>query len=163
MPALFINSKSPGVPINPYGITGTLSDDRDDVRVNFRREKLEQLPVQQIQNASFKPAFLLNHVRRAKSAFGDLNAKPTRPVFLKLHFPNAMFSSARSVPHQRHETRVTTTKRATQKVRVSQVSIASGSQQRVVRACAQQRRETRILKPKCDSRICSTEHELCVS
>ena len=51
-----------------------------------------------MQNASLKPAFLLNHVRHAKSAFGDLNAKPTRSVFLKLYFPNATFSSARSVP-----------------------------------------------------------------
>jgi len=75
-----------------------LNDDRDDVRVNYRREKLEQLPVQQIQNARLKPASLLNHVRSTKSAFGDLNAKPTRPAFLKLHFPNAMFSSARSAP-----------------------------------------------------------------
>ena len=74
--------------------------------VNYRREKLEQLPVQQIQNAGLKPPLLLNHVRRvkpafflnhdkcAKSAFGDLNAKPTRPTFLKLHFPNATFSNS---------------------------------------------------------------------
>ena len=48
MPVLFHSSRSPGVPINPYGITGTLSNDRDDVRVNYKREKLEQLPVQQI-------------------------------------------------------------------------------------------------------------------
>jgi len=41
MPVLFHSSRSPGVPINPYGITGTLSDDRDDVRVNYRREKLK--------------------------------------------------------------------------------------------------------------------------
>ena len=46
MPVPFLSSRSPGVPINPYGVTGTLSDDRDDVRVNFRREKLEQLSVQ---------------------------------------------------------------------------------------------------------------------
>ena len=43
MPALFLSSRSPGVPINPYGVTGTLSDDRDDVRVNYRREKLVKL------------------------------------------------------------------------------------------------------------------------
>ena len=91
-----------GVPINPYDVTGTLSDDRDDVRVNYKREKLEQLPVQQIQNASLKHTFLLNHVRRAKFAFGDVNVKPTRPAFLKLHFPNATFSSARSIPFFRH-------------------------------------------------------------
>ena len=29
------------VPINPYGVIGTLSDDRDDVHVNYRCEKLE--------------------------------------------------------------------------------------------------------------------------
>ena len=87
MPVLFLSSRSPGVPINPYGVTGTLSDDRDDVRVNCRRKKLEQLPVQHMQNASLKPAFFLNHDKRAKSAFGDLIAKPTRPTFLKLYFP----------------------------------------------------------------------------
>ena len=88
----------PQFQVNPYGVTETLNVDRDDVRVNYKREKLEQLPVQQIQNASLKPAFLLNHDKRAMSAFGDLNAKPTRPVFLKLHFPNATFSSARAMP-----------------------------------------------------------------
>jgi len=98
MPVLFLSSRSPGVPINPYGVTRTLSDDRDDACINYRREKLEQLPVQQIQNASLKPAFFLNLVRCAKSTFGDLNVKPTRPAFLKLHFPNAIFSSARAVP-----------------------------------------------------------------
>ena len=47
MPVLFLSSRSPGVPINPYGVTGMLSDDRDGVRVNYRREKLEQLSAQQ--------------------------------------------------------------------------------------------------------------------
>ena len=41
-----LSAKLPGVPINPYGVTETLSDDRDDMRVNYRRENLEQLPVQ---------------------------------------------------------------------------------------------------------------------
>ena len=47
-----------------------LNDDRDGVRVNYRYKKLEQLPVQQMQNVRLKPASLLNHIRRAKSAFG---------------------------------------------------------------------------------------------
>ena len=75
-----------------------LNVDGGNARVNYRRKKLEQLSIQQIQNARFKPASLLSYVRGAKSAFGELNAKLKRLVFLKLHFPNAMFSSARSVP-----------------------------------------------------------------
>jgi len=90
------------VPNNPYGVTRMLNVDRDDTRVNYRRKKLEQLSVQQsvqqIQNARLKLASLLNYVRRAKSAFGDLNVKPTRLAFLKLLFPSATFSIARSVP-----------------------------------------------------------------
>ena len=68
------------------------------MHVNYRREKLEQLPVQQIRNVRLKPASLLNHFRRVKSVFGDLNAKLIRLPFLKLHFPNATFNSARSIP-----------------------------------------------------------------
>ena len=65
---------------------------------------------------------------------------------------------------QRHETRVSTTKHGTQKVRVSQVSLTKcRNQQREVRVYAQQRRETRVLKPKRDSHVCSIECELCVS
>ena len=82
MPIPFLSTKLPGVAINSYGVTEMLSDDRDGVRVNYRREKLEQLSVQQIQDTRFKPASLLNHVRHAKSAFGN---------------PNAIISSARSV------------------------------------------------------------------
>jgi len=102
VPVLFLSSRSPGVPSNPYDVTGTMNDDRDDVCVNYRRDKLKQLPVQQIQNASLKPAFLLNHVRSVKSTFGDQNAKPTRPAFLKLHFLNTKFSSARAMLLLRH-------------------------------------------------------------
>jgi len=101
-PVIFLSPRLPGVPNNPYGITGMLNVDRDDARVNYRRRKLEQLSVQQsvqwIQNARLKLASLLNYVRCAKSAFGDLNTKPTRLEFLRLYFPNAMFSSAKSVP-----------------------------------------------------------------
>ena len=55
MPVIFLSPRSPGVSSNPYGITGTLNDDRDDVGVNYKRKKLEQLPVQQIQNTRLKP------------------------------------------------------------------------------------------------------------
>ena len=48
MPIPFLSTKLPGVPINPYGVTGMLSDDRDGVHVNNRREKLEQLSAQQM-------------------------------------------------------------------------------------------------------------------
>ena len=98
MPALFLSSRLPRVPNNPYGVTETLNIDRDDARVNYRRKKLEELSVQQIQNVRLKPASLLSYVRRVKSAYGDQNAKPNRLAFLRLHFPNATFSSARSVP-----------------------------------------------------------------
>ena len=93
---LFLSSRLLEVPNNPYGVIATLNVDRDDARVNYRRKKLEQLSVQQsiqqIQNARLKLASLLNYVRCAKSAFGDLNTKPTRLAFLKLHFLNATFS-----------------------------------------------------------------------
>ena len=46
MPIPFLSAKLLGIPINPYGITGMLSDDRNGVRVNYRREKLEQLSSQ---------------------------------------------------------------------------------------------------------------------
>ena len=55
MPILFLSSRLPGVPSNPYGVTGTLNVDRDDVRVNYRRKKLEQLSVQQIHNTRLMP------------------------------------------------------------------------------------------------------------
>jgi len=101
-PVLFLSSRLPGVPNNPYGVTETQNVDRDDARVNYRRKKVEQLSVQQyvqrIQNAKLKPASLLNHVRCAKSAFGDLNVKLRRPAFLELHFPNATFNNVRFVP-----------------------------------------------------------------
>ena len=97
MPIPFLRSRSPGVPINPYGVTGMLSNDRDNVRVNHRHENLEQLFVQQIQDVRFKPASLLNHVRHAKSAFGNPNAKPNGLAFLKFHFPNVTISRTRSV------------------------------------------------------------------
>ena len=41
---LFLSTRSSGVPFNLHDVTGTLNDDRDDVRVNY---KLEQLTVQQ--------------------------------------------------------------------------------------------------------------------
>ena len=65
---------------------------------------------------------------------------------------------------QRHETRVSTIKRETQKVLISQVSLARcNNQQREVRVSSQQRRETRVSKPKCDSCVWPTECELHVS
>ena len=48
MPVLCLSSRLWGVPSNLYGVTGMLSVDRDDVRVNYRRKKLEQPSVQQI-------------------------------------------------------------------------------------------------------------------
>ena len=48
MPTLFLSSRLPGVPNNPYGVTGALNVDKDDARVNYRHKKLEQPTVQQI-------------------------------------------------------------------------------------------------------------------
>ena len=39
-PVLFLSPRLPGVPNNPYGVTGTLNVDRDNARVNYRRTKL---------------------------------------------------------------------------------------------------------------------------
>ena len=68
------------------------------------------------------------------------------------------------VPSQRHETRISTTERGTHKVCVSQVSLDKcDNQQCEVRVSSQQRHETRVSKPKRESRICSIERELRVS
>ena len=69
-PVLFLSSRLLGVPNNPYGVIGTLNVNRDDACVNYRRKKLEQLSVQQIQNARLKHASLLSYVRSTKSAYG---------------------------------------------------------------------------------------------
>ena len=95
---LFLSSRLSEVPNNPYGVPETLNVDRGDERVNYRRKKQEQLSIQQIQNVTLRSASLLSYIRRAKSAFGDLNMKLKRLAFLRLHFPNATFSSARSMP-----------------------------------------------------------------
>ena len=94
MPVLFLSSRSPGVPSYPYGVTRTLNVDRDDALVNHRCKKLKQSSVQQVQNARLKPASLLSYT---KSAYGDQNAKPNKHAFLRLHFPNATFCSARAM------------------------------------------------------------------
>jgi len=97
MPVLFLSSRLPGVPNNPYGVIGTLNVDRDDARINYRRKKLEQSTVQQIQNARLKPASLLSYDRCVKSAYGDQNAKLNRLAFLRCHSPSATFSSVRAM------------------------------------------------------------------
>jgi len=68
------------------------------------------------------------------------------------------------ISFQRHETRVFTTECETHEVCVSQVSLDKrNNQQREVRLSYQQRHETCVSKPKCESRVCSTERELRVS
>ena len=68
------------------------------------------------------------------------------------------------VSSHRHETRVSTTEREAHEVRFCQVSPDKhDNQQHEVRVSSQQRYETRISKPKCESRICSIEHELRIS
>ena len=73
-----------------------LNVDKDDARVNYRCKKLEQLSVEQKQNARLMPASFLSYVRRAKSVFGDQDAKLKWLAFLKLHLTNATFSNVRS-------------------------------------------------------------------
>jgi len=75
-----------------------LSVDKGDARVNYRRKKLEQLSVQQIQNARLRLASLLSYVKHSKFAFGNQNVKLKRLTFMRLHPSNAMFSSTRSMP-----------------------------------------------------------------
>ena len=57
-----------------------------------------------------------------------------------------------------------TTKRRIEKVRVSQLLLARrDNQQREVCVSSQQRRATRVSKPKRESCACSTRRELCIS
>ena len=62
-----------------------LNVDKGNAHVDNKRRKLEQLSVQQIQNARLMSVFLLSYVRRAKSAFGDQNVKLKTLAFLRLH------------------------------------------------------------------------------
>jgi len=65
---------------------------------------------------------------------------------------------------QRHEICVSTSERKAHAVLISQLSPGKhDNQQREVRAFSQQRHETRVSKPKCESRVCFKEHELCIS
>jgi len=90
-PFLFRSFRLPGALNNSYGVTETPNVHRGDARVNHRPKKLEQLSVQQIQNARLKPASLPSYVRRAKSANGDQNVKLKRFGFPRLY--NKMQSS----------------------------------------------------------------------
>ena len=64
--------------------------------------KLEQLIVQQRQNARFRSAFLLHHIRHVKPAFGSPNVRFTRLALLKPHSPDANLKLAHLVKHKRH-------------------------------------------------------------
>ena len=83
---LFLSTRSSLVSLKPHDVTGTLSADRGGVRVDC---KLEQLIVQLRQDARFKPASLLRHIRHAKSAFGNPNVRFTKLAPLKPHSPDA--------------------------------------------------------------------------
>ena len=76
-----------------------LSGDRGGGRVNY---KLEQLFVQQRKDVKFRPASLLNHIRHVKSAFGNLNVRFTKLVFLKHCFPNANAKFVLFIKDTRH-------------------------------------------------------------
>jgi len=96
-PFLFLSSRLPEVSNNPWSVTESPNIDRGDTHIDNRRKKLEQLSVQQIQNARLMHTSLLSYVRRAKSAFGNQNMKLKRLAFLRLHLSNATFNNARSV------------------------------------------------------------------
>ena len=51
---------------------------------------------QQIQDARFNPASLLNNTRRVKSASGYQSAELTRLAFLRPYLIDAIFNNARS-------------------------------------------------------------------
>ena len=69
--------------------------DKGDTHVNNRCKKLEKPSVQQIQNARLMPAFLLNRIRRVKSASGYQNAKLKRLAFLRPYLIDAMINNVR--------------------------------------------------------------------
>ena len=87
------------VSLNPHDVTGTLSADREGVRVNC---KSEQLIIQLRQDARFKPASLLYHIRHVKSAFGSPNTRFIKLAPLKPHSPDAKAKLARLVEYKKH-------------------------------------------------------------
>ena len=76
--------------------------DRGNAHISNRLKKLEQLSVQQIQNARLMPVSLLSCTRCAKSAFGDQNVKLKKLAFFRLHLLNVTFSDVRFVSLLRH-------------------------------------------------------------
>ena len=79
---LFLSSRLPRVPNNPWSVNRMLNVDKGIAHVDNRCKKLEKSSVQQIQNARLKPASLLNRIRCAKSTSGYQNAELKRLVFL---------------------------------------------------------------------------------
>ena len=96
---LFLSTRPSLVSLNPHDVTGTLNADRGGVRVNC---KLVQLIVQLRQDARFKPASLLHHIRHAKSAFGSPNVRFTKWAPLKPHSSDTKAKLARLVEYKRH-------------------------------------------------------------
>jgi len=69
------------------------------VRVNY---KLEQLIVQQRQDARFKLVSLLHHIQHVESAFGSPNVRFSKRAPRKPHSPDAKVKLAHLVKHRRH-------------------------------------------------------------
>jgi len=72
--------------------------EKDDAHFDNRCKNLENPSVQQIQDARFMPASLLNHISRVKSVSGYQNVELRRLAFLRLYLLDATFSNVRSVP-----------------------------------------------------------------
>ena len=127
--------------------------------------KLKKLALSRshLLNTTFKDARFMSLLKNTRPASLRQNAGLRKSAFSKCRWPNATISNARSA-QQRHEIRVPTIERRTHKVRVSQMSLAErDNQQCEVRVSSQQRHETCVSKPKCESRLCSAERELRVS
>ena len=73
-----------------------LNIDKGVTHVDNRWKKLGKSSVYQIQDARFRPASLLNYIRRARSASGYQNAKLMKSAFLEFYLRDTMFNNARS-------------------------------------------------------------------
>ena len=67
-----------------------LNIDKGVAHVNNRWKMLEKPSIQQIQDAKFNPASLLNNIRRVKSASGYQSTEFTRLVFLSPYLTDVM-------------------------------------------------------------------------
>ena len=102
-------------------------------------------------------ASILNYIRRAKSASGYQNAELKRLAFRRPYLIDAMSLLRDTRP-------VSMSAREAHEVHISQLSLGKcDNQQREICISSQQRYETRVSKPKRESRVHFTECELRIS